>query len=228
MGSSNSTPLLAHDHDDIIDRGDVTDEGSNMQVQKDGDDDGDVISTPKESCWRYLLRKFYSALGYEHVATDVSRKRRRSPTPSSEEKTSLGDQEPEEGDAAAAKHVTGKLARLDRDEETLVSVSGVEAAPDTSASTPAVVSVHQVVDETINNAPSSLQTEDHAENTQSLNMEFMDFPFLRDEAALSYVSSALTMFVMRGLPGSGKSTVVSVLLRTFPGAQVRSVTIKYF
>ena len=59
-------------------------------------------------------------------------------------------------------------------------------------------------------------------------MEFMDFPFLRDEAALSYVTSALTMFVMRGLPGSGKSTVVSVLLRTFPGAQVRSVTIKYF
>ena len=54
-------------------------------------------------------------------------------------------------------------------------------------------------------------------------MEFMDFPFLRDEAALSYVTSALTMFVMRGLPGSGKSTVVSVLLRTFPGAQVRSV-----
>ena len=226
MGSSNSTPLLAHDHDDIIDRGDVTDEGSNMQVQKDGDDDGDVISTPKESCWRYLLRKFYSALGYEHVATDVSRKRRRSPTPSSDEKTSLGDQE--EGDAAAAKHVTGKLARLDRDEETLVSGSGVEAAPDTSASTPAVVSVHQVVDETISNAQPSLQTGDNAENTPSLNMEFMDFPFLRDEAALSYVSSALTMFVMRGLPGSGKSTVVSVLLRTFPGAQVRSVTIKYF
>ena len=199
-----------------------------MQVQKDGDDDGDVISTPKESCWRYLLRKFYSALGYEHVATDVSRKRRRSPTPISEEKTSRGDQdqEPEE-DAAAAKHVTGKLARLDRDEETLVSVSGVEAAPDTSASTPAIVSVHQVVDETITNAQPSLQTGDHAENTPSLNMEFMDFPFLRDEAALSYVTSALTMFVMRGLPGSGKSTVVSVLLRTFPGAQVRSAVSYY-
>ena len=106
-----------------------------------------------------------------------------------------------------------------------MSVSEVEAA---SASTPAAVSVHQVVDETINNAPSSPQTGDHAANTPSIGMEFMDFPFLRDEAALSYVTSALTMFVMRGLPGSGKSTVVSVLLRTFPGAQVRSVTIKYF
>ena len=93
MGSSNSTPLIAHDHDDIIDRSNVTDEGSNMQVQKDGDDDGDVISTSKESCWRYLLRKFYSALGYEHVATDVSRKRRRSPTPISEEKTWLWEQQ---------------------------------------------------------------------------------------------------------------------------------------
>ena len=231
MGSSNSTPLLAHDQGDIVDRSDVnvTDEGSNMQVQKaDVDDDGDVISPPKESCWRYLLRKFYSALGYEQVATDVSRKRRRSPTPLSEEKTSCGDQDQEEGDAAAAKHVTGKLARLDSAEETQVSGSEVELPPDTPASTPAVVSVHQVVDETISNAQPSLQTGNLAENTPSLNMEFMDFPFLRDEAALSYVTSALTMFVMRGLPGSGKSTVVSVLLRTFPGAQVRSVTIKYF
>ena len=112
MGSSNSTPLLTHDQGDIIDdRSDVTDEGSNMQVQMaDRDDDGDVISTPKESCWRYLLRKFYSALGYEQVATDVSRKRRRSPTPLSEEKTSCGDQDHEsEGGAATAKHVSRSI-----------------------------------------------------------------------------------------------------------------------
>ena len=40
---------------------------------------------------------------------------------------------------------------------------------------------------------------------------YLDFPFLTDKLSISYLEESLTMIIMRGLPGSGKSTVVSAI-----------------
>lgn len=45
--------------------------------------------------------------------------------------------------------------------------------------------------------------------------EFMDFPFLCKNETLNWIRSNLVMFVMRGLPGSGKSTIVSKLKEVY-------------
>ena len=38
-----------------------------------------------------------------------------------------------------------------------------------------------------------------------------DFPFLTDDATVHHVITSRVMFVMRGLPGSGKSTIVRLI-----------------
>ena len=45
-----------------------------------------------------------------------------------------------------------------------------------------------------------------------------DFPFLVDPATIEYIKSAKVMFIMRGLSGSGKSTIVGLLKETYPQA----------
>lgn len=37
--------------------------------------------------------------------------------------------------------------------------------------------------------------------------KYLDYPFIQDETTISYIAKANTLFVMRGAPGSGKSTV---------------------
>ncbi len=51
---------------------------------------------------------------------------------------------------------------------------------------------------------------------------YLDFPFLSEERSWCWAREHLTMFVMRGLSGSGKSTVVSAIRRHFPGCVVCS------
>ena len=52
--------------------------------------------------------------------------------------------------------------------------------------------------------------------------EYLQFPFLTDERSRKWVSENPVLFVMRGLSGSGKSTVVRAIVRTFPWAAVCS------
>ena len=52
--------------------------------------------------------------------------------------------------------------------------------------------------------------------------EYLQFPFLTDERSRKWVSDNPVLFVMRGLSGSGKSTVVRAIVRAFPGATVCS------
>ena len=52
--------------------------------------------------------------------------------------------------------------------------------------------------------------------------DYLNFPFLTDTQIVKYISVSRVMFVMRGLPGSGKSTIVKRLSQVYPGAVVCS------
>lgn len=45
---------------------------------------------------------------------------------------------------------------------------------------------------------------------------YLDHPFLTDIPSMNSLTNSLTMVIMRGLPGSGKSTVVRKLKEVFP------------
>ncbi len=51
---------------------------------------------------------------------------------------------------------------------------------------------------------------------------YLQFPFFVDKNCWRWVSSHRTMFVLRGLSGSGKSTIVKTVLQYYPGAVVCS------
>ena len=42
-----------------------------------------------------------------------------------------------------------------------------------------------------------------------------DFPFLTDENTIRHVKKSKVMFIMRGLPGSGKSTIVKLIVKKY-------------
>ena len=46
---------------------------------------------------------------------------------------------------------------------------------------------------------------------------YLDFPFLRNSQTIDFISNNKVMFIMRGLSGSGKSTVVRELVKTYGG-----------
>ncbi|KAH3714898.1 uncharacterized protein LOC127855985 [Dreissena polymorpha] len=52
-------------------------------------------------------------------------------------------------------------------------------------------------------------------------------PFLSDASTIEYIKTSHTIFIMRGLPGSGKSTLVRGLEQVYPGAVVCSAD-QYF
>ena len=43
----------------------------------------------------------------------------------------------------------------------------------------------------------------------------MDFPFLRDRNCIDFIKNSRVMFIMRGLPGSGKSTIAHNLKQVY-------------
>ncbi len=45
--------------------------------------------------------------------------------------------------------------------------------------------------------------------------DMMDFPFLNDDNTIQHVKKSKVMMIMRGLPGSGKSTVVKAILHKY-------------
>ncbi|XP_041373615.1 2',3'-cyclic-nucleotide 3'-phosphodiesterase-like [Gigantopelta aegis] len=50
----------------------------------------------------------------------------------------------------------------------------------------------------------------------------LNFPFLHDHATVKYLKDSKVMFIMRGLPGSGKSTIVRSIQSTYPISAVCS------
>ncbi|KAK3593508.1 hypothetical protein CHS0354_037031 [Potamilus streckersoni] len=57
---------------------------------------------------------------------------------------------------------------------------------------------------------------------QPIQQGTLNFPFLVDARTRHWVSRSKTMFIMRGLPGSGKSTIVREIQKTYPGTGVCS------
>lgn len=50
----------------------------------------------------------------------------------------------------------------------------------------------------------------------------LQYPFLQDESTISCIRSTKVMFVMRGFPGSGKTTLAEILAYLYPGAVICS------
>merc|ERR1719250_532802 len=47
---------------------------------------------------------------------------------------------------------------------------------------------------------------------------YLDHPFLTDKSSIESMKNSLTMIIMRGMPGSGKSTIVRKLKELYPEA----------
>ena len=55
--------------------------------------------------------------------------------------------------------------------------------------------------------------EEDVELTEKL--QFTDFPFLEDKKTIRWIKQNRIIFIMRGLPGSGKSTLVKILSKVY-------------
>ena len=176
MGLRTSRPLLAEDG------------GSGYEQEEDNEDITEDSDTQTESCWRYMIRKLYSMLGYQELSVnDISRQAKR-------KREKLEDNE--EDDLKDEKEPSQKMAKLDELLQEVVIVEEDDkplAKPDASQ---------------------------NLEDTQSL--KYLDYSLLTDHDTIRLLSCSLTMVVMRGLPGSGKSTVVSTITRVYPHAVVCS------
>lgn len=68
----------------------------------------------------------------------------------------------------------------------------------------------------------SLSVSDNVKERGDDENDYLQFPFLVDQRSKKWVSENSVLFVMRGLSGSGKSTVVRAIVRAFPEATVCS------
>ena len=194
MGLRTSRPLLAEDGASDYH------EGEEEEYHHDITDDSD---TETESCWRYLIRKLYSILGYQELSiNDIKRQSKR-------KREQSGDNADDEHDLTDETQPSQKMAKID---ELLQEIVIVE---EEDKSLPRPVSDSANDDAALKNT----------ENTT--NLEYLDHHLLTDADTIGLLSSSLTMLVMRGLPGSGKSTVVSAITRLYPQAVVCSAD-QYF
>ena len=167
--------------------------------------DNDEEQEVEESCWRYFMRKLYSLFGYESLSfNDVSRSQR---------KRLRGDDEDVE-------RQQNKIPRLSTNDSLSTSVSVHEE--DETPEKLSKINKQQLTDDKV--PPPHL---DNSSNIitppeQSTEEQYLDFSFLDDSHTVEYLRHSRTMFVMRGLPGSGKSTLVRKMKSVYPGAVVCS------
>ena len=60
-----------------------------------------------------------------------------------------------------------------------------------------------------------ISDEEDIELTEKL--QFTDFPFLEDKKTIRWIKQNRIIFIMRGLPGSGKSTLVKIVSKVYKG-----------
>ena len=155
--------------------------------------------TQAETCWRYLIRKLYSVLGYQELSfNDLNRhsKRKRQISGEGDDGDIVNSH-----DLQAEEQPSQKMAKLDELLQEIV-----------------------IVEQEDNHMPrpsDSLHTTLNIDESHQ-HLNYLDYHFLTDLDTMHYLSSSLTMVVMRGLPGSGKSTVVSAITRIYPHAVVCS------
>ena len=81
----------------------------------------------------------------------------------------------------------------------------------------------------IDNTEVEINTEEEQGNERIINTEikesltnetsthpYLDHPFLTDQSSIESMKNSLTMIIMRGMPGSGKSTIVRRLKELYP------------
>ena len=211
MGNNTSSPLVSNEE--------LSEETATATVHQDSDNSQD-----SESCWRFVVRKIYNVFGLDYrplqdTPSPTSRKRRLSEV----ESPSESDVEADNGEDVERSHKTPRLtdnsnlhSRKDKDfeqqnvnvnivTETMkhyVKPSGVEVGASDVLTAPVV----------------EVETKDVVPTTTTAPVEFMDFPFLTDEKARQYLSRSWTMLVIRGLAGSGKSTIVREIENIYPGS----------
>ena len=149
-----------------------------------------------------MIRKLYSILGYQELSiNDINRqsKRKREQSGDNADDGLTDETQPSQ-----------KMAKI---EELLQEVVIVE---EEDKPLPKPLSDFANDDSVLNNTGDPIT-----------NLEYLDHHLLTDGDTISLLSSSLTMLVMRGLPGSGKSTLVSAIARLYPEAVICSAD-QYF
>ena len=212
MGNKTSSPLVSSEE--------LSGETENASHHEDNH-----VSHHSESCWIFLVRKIYNVFGLDYqplpdTSSSTRRKRRIS------EVESPSQSEIEEGNNCEDVERANKTPRLTEDsedsnnlhskedkdlEQQNVNVSIVTETMEHS------VRANGVVSDDVRAASMEVEIKDVVP-TATTPVEFMDFPFLTDEEARHYLSRSWTMFIIRGLAGSGKSTIVRQLEETYPSS----------
>lgn len=83
---------------------------------------------------------------------------------------------------------------------------------------------HAVTNRTVSQAPRKLKFDPFSSLPPNLDRNYFNFPFLTDRSTFAYLSDANTkvMFIMRGLSGSGKSSIVDVIRSSYKNVVVCS------
>jgi len=132
--------------------------------------------------------------------TRTCRKRKRDDEDTGEEGSS-NDPQQQQG--------RNKVIRLDAATSTHLLSTTSHASSQTSSSTD---SCRNTSSQTTPSSPSKPIAESHP--------QWLDFGFLQDTRTVQHCHASRVMFMMRGLPGSGKSTVVKAIRRHFPANSV--------
>jgi len=202
MGLTTSRPLIEDTDNNRID----------AEVYES---DHDIATSPLRReeegegvCWKYLLRFVYRAFGYSSSSSaDLPRSRKRR----------LSDVEDAIADNSDSNRINnsqdthspeGKIARVSIESSKLIYED-----TNTQENYKTEVNTNELVTET--------------DNSTLPGLPYLQFPFLIEDTASSFLSGSKTMFVMRGLPGSGKSTVVKQIQNFHPQSLVCSAD-QYF
>lgn len=211
MGNNSSSPLVSNEELS----GETATAAATATVHQDNDNSQD-----SESCWRFVVRKIYNVFGLDyHPLQDTP-----SPTSRKRRLSEESDVEADNGEDVERSHKTPRLtdssnlhSRKDKDfEQQNVNVNIVKETMKHSVKSSGV----EVGASDVLTAPVVLEVEskDVVSTTRTAPVEFMDFPFLTDEKARQYLSRSWTMLVIRGLAGSGKSTIVREIEKIYPGS----------
>jgi len=174
--------------------------GVSQSVTENNDEEiADLIdrqSDDEEGCLQYLKRKFINVF----CCQNLERKRKRT----------IDDVENRENN---------KINRVEED----INTEGIIDIIAEEVQTVQEIGIeHEAHLENIDDITCLEDITDITNTNEKPTCSYLDYPFLTDIPSMTNMQNSLTMIVMRGLPGSGKSTIVRKLKEVFPKASVCS------